>query len=53
MKKQDVWNEEIKFDLGKSTETGGKYAFLSLEKLHELNKPEINKHTTILLIKLN
>jgi len=23
-------------------------AFLSLEKLHELNKPEINKHTTIL-----
>ena len=27
----NVWNEEIKFDLGKATEVGGKFAFLSLE----------------------
>ncbi|MCE3295661.1 MAG: pdxA [Crocinitomicaceae bacterium] len=31
----NVWNDEIKFDLGQSTETGGKYAFLSLEKATE------------------
>lgn len=27
----NVWNEEIKFDLGKATEVGGKFAFQSLE----------------------
>lgn len=27
----NVWNEEINFELGKATETGGKFAFLSLE----------------------
>ncbi len=27
----NVWNDEIQFDLGKVTENGGKYAFLSLE----------------------
>lgn len=31
----NVWNDEIKFDLGQSTETGGKYSFLSLEKATE------------------
>lgn len=31
----NVWNEEVKFDLGQSTETGGKYAFLALEKATE------------------
>lgn len=31
----NVWNDEIKFDLGQVTETGGKYAFLSLEKATE------------------
>jgi len=31
----NVWNDEIKFDLGSVTETGGKYAFLSLEKATE------------------
>jgi len=27
----NVWNEEINFELGKATEVGGKFAFLSLE----------------------
>lgn len=27
----NVWNEEIPFDLGKATEAGGKFAYLSLE----------------------
>jgi 4-hydroxythreonine-4-phosphate dehydrogenase len=27
----NVWNEEIPFELGKATEAGGKFAFLSLE----------------------
>lgn len=27
----NVWNEEIQFELGKATEVGGKFAFLSLE----------------------
>ena len=27
----NVWNEEINFELGKATESGGKFAFLSLE----------------------
>lgn len=27
----NVWNEEINFELGKATETGGKFALLSLE----------------------
>lgn len=31
----NVWNEEINFELGKATETGGKFAFLSLEKATE------------------
>jgi 4-hydroxythreonine-4-phosphate dehydrogenase len=31
----NIWNDEIKFDLGSATETGGKYAFLSLEKATE------------------
>ncbi|MFN5416657.1 MAG: 4-hydroxythreonine-4-phosphate dehydrogenase PdxA [Flavobacteriia bacterium] len=31
----NVWHDEIKFDIGQSTETGGKYAFLSLEKATE------------------
>lgn len=31
----NVWNEELKFDVGKSTELGGKYAFLALEKATE------------------
>lgn len=31
----NVWNDEIKFDIGTSNETGGKYAFLSLEKATE------------------
>lgn len=31
----NVWNDEIKFELGNATETGGKYAFLSLEKATE------------------
>lgn len=31
----NVWNDEIKFELGSITETGGKYAFLSLEKATE------------------
>ncbi|MES2588857.1 MAG: 4-hydroxythreonine-4-phosphate dehydrogenase PdxA [Bacteroidota bacterium] len=31
----NVWQEEIKFDLGISTEIGGKYAFLALEKATE------------------
>ncbi len=28
----NVWDEEIQFDLGKPTEAGGKYAFMSLER---------------------
>lgn len=28
----NVWNDEIKFELGSVTETGGKYAFMSLER---------------------
>jgi len=28
----NVWNEELKFDLGQVTENGGKYAYLALEK---------------------
>ncbi|MBI1837578.1 MAG: 4-hydroxythreonine-4-phosphate dehydrogenase PdxA [Flavobacteriia bacterium] len=28
----NVWNEEIQFELGKATEIGGKFAFLSLER---------------------
>lgn len=28
----NIWNDEIKFDLGQVSEIGGKYAFLSLEK---------------------
>lgn len=31
----NVWNEEMQFDIGKGTETSGKYAFLSLEKATE------------------
>jgi 4-hydroxythreonine-4-phosphate dehydrogenase len=31
----NIWNEEVKFDLGQVTETGGKYAYLSLEKATE------------------
>ena len=31
----NVWNDEIKFDLGTVTETGGRYAFLSLERATE------------------
>ena len=31
----NVWNDEINFELGKGTETSGKYAFLSLEKATE------------------
>jgi 4-hydroxythreonine-4-phosphate dehydrogenase len=31
----NVWNDEIKFDLGNVTEVGGKYAFLSLERATE------------------
>ena len=31
----NIWDDEIKFELGKSTETGGKYAFMSLEKATE------------------
>jgi 4-hydroxythreonine-4-phosphate dehydrogenase len=31
----NVWQEEINFQLGKVSETGGKYAFLSLEKAVE------------------
>lgn len=31
----NIWNDEIKFDLGSATEIGGKYAFLSLEKATE------------------
>ncbi len=31
----NVWNDEMVFDLGKGTETSGKYAFLSLEKATE------------------
>lgn len=28
----NVWNEDIEYELGKATETGGKHAFLSLER---------------------
>ena len=31
----NVWNDEMQFDIGKGTETSGKYAFLSLEKATE------------------
>lgn len=31
----NVWSDEISYELGKSTEIGGKYAFLSLEKATE------------------
>ncbi len=31
----NIWNDEIKFDLGSATEIGGKYAYLSLEKATE------------------
>jgi 4-hydroxythreonine-4-phosphate dehydrogenase len=31
----NVWNDEIKFDVGISTESGGKYAFQALEKATE------------------
>lgn len=31
----NVWDEEVKFDLGKVTEEGGKYAYMSLEKATE------------------
>lgn len=31
----NVWNDEIKFELGSITETGGKYAYLSLERATE------------------
>jgi 4-hydroxythreonine-4-phosphate dehydrogenase len=28
----NVWNDEVELEVGKATETGGKYAFLSLER---------------------
>jgi len=31
----NVWNDDVEFELGKGTETSGKYAFLSLEKATE------------------
>ena len=31
----NIWNEEVDLTIGQSTETGGKYAFLSLEKATE------------------
>lgn len=31
----NVWNDDINYELGKGTETSGKYAFLSLEKATE------------------
>ncbi len=31
----NVWNDEVEFELGKGTETSGKYAFQSLEKACE------------------
>jgi 4-hydroxythreonine-4-phosphate dehydrogenase len=31
----NVWNEEVNFDLGTATETGGKLAFMALEKATE------------------
>lgn len=31
----NVWNEEINFSIGQSNETGGKYAYLSLQKATE------------------
>jgi len=31
----NVWNDEIKFELGQVTETGGKYAYMSLERATE------------------
>lgn len=31
----NVWNDDVQFELGKGTETSGKYAFLSLEKATE------------------
>jgi 4-hydroxythreonine-4-phosphate dehydrogenase len=31
----NVWNDDIQYELGKASETGGKYAFLSLEKATE------------------
>lgn len=31
----NVWNEDMEFELGKGTETSGKYAFMSLEKATE------------------
>lgn len=31
----NVWNDEVQFDLGKGTETSGKYAYLSLERATE------------------
>ncbi len=31
----NVWNDEIEFEIGKGTETSGKYAFQSLEKATE------------------
>jgi 4-hydroxythreonine-4-phosphate dehydrogenase len=49
----NCWEEDVKIELGKSTEIGGKYALLSLEKatqdlvngeIHALVTAPINKH---------
>ena len=42
----NVWKEEVKIEVGKSTESGGKYAFKSLEAATEALK---NNHINVLL----
>ena len=44
----NVWNEELKFDLGQVTENGGKYAYLALEKATQLRSLTLKiKHSKL------
>lgn len=50
----NCWDEDVKIELGSSTETGGKYAFLSLEKaMEDLNSGQIDALVTAPINKLN
>ncbi len=50
----NCWEEDVKIELGKSTETGGKYALLSLEKATEdLISGEIDALVTAPINKFN
>lgn len=50
----NCWQEEIKIDIGQSTETAGKYAFLSLEKaVEDLKNKKIQALVTLPINKHN